>query len=246
MINVYVAFPFRLLGLFLIFLLLVSSTRLGSDAQSKLESCSDTKIQAVSASGSDTNFPASSVLDLNRQTLWSTYGKGSWIQVDLGKVKNLCSLDIEWYKGDQRQNNFIISVSRDGSSYVNVFDSTSSGKTSLFERYDLQNIAARYVKITVNGNTQNQYASIVDLKVNSLGLENANSTNQISANSLSDKCAKVTISKVIANGAQSTNPPSNVIDNNMATRWSNQGLGSWIQLDLGSQKTICSVDIRLV
>ena len=175
MINVCVPFPLRFIGLFLIVMLVVSSTRLGSIfslplATANLGSCSDTKIKAVSTSGSDANFPASSVLDLNRKTLWSTYGKGSWIQVDLGKVKNVCSLDIEWYKGDQRRNNFIISISRDGSSYVNVLDSTSAGKTSSFESYDLQKIAARYIKITINGNTQNNYATIADLKVNTIGI----------------------------------------------------------------------------
>ena len=51
------------------------------------------------------------------------------------------------------------------------------------------------------------------------------------------------VTAVSASGSQSPNIPSNVIDNNIATRWSNEGLGSWIQLDLGSQKTICSVDI---
>ena len=100
------------------------------------------RLKLYLTSGSDVNFPASSVLDLNRKTLWSTYGKGSWIQVDLGKVKNVCTLRFEWYKGDQRRNNFIISISRDGSSYVNVLDSNSAGKTSSFESYDLQKIAA--------------------------------------------------------------------------------------------------------
>ena len=29
------------------------------------------------------------------------------------------------------------------------------------------------------------------------------------------------------------------IDNNLGTRWSNQGVGSWIRLDLGGEKTVC-------
>ena len=33
------------------------------------------------------------------------------------------------------------------------------------------------------------------------------------------------------------------VDNDATTRWSNEGLGSWIRLDLGSQKTVCSVNI---
>src|SRR5881397_2741163 len=113
----------------------------------------------VTASAADNNFPASAAIDSNPQTLWSTYGKGAWINLDLGKVMKICSVDISWYKGDQRQSNFIISTSNDGTSFENAFESKSSGTTSSFERYDLQNINARYIKISVMGNTPNNYAS---------------------------------------------------------------------------------------
>src|SRR6476659_2363905 len=56
-------------------------------------------------------------------------------------------------------------------------------------------------------------------------------------------CANLPISAVKANGAQATNPASKAVDNDANTRWSNEGLGSWIRLDLGSQKTVCSVNI---
>ena len=98
-----------------------------------IKSCNETQILGVSASASENSFPASAVLDLNPQTLWSTYGKGAWLQFDLGNVKTVCSLDIAWYKGNQRNVNFIISVSKDGSTYKNIFDSKSSGTTTSFE-----------------------------------------------------------------------------------------------------------------
>ena len=41
-------------------------------------------------------------------------------------------------------------------------------------------------------------------------------------------CANLPISAVKANGAQATNPASKAVDNDATTRWSNQGLGSWI------------------
>ena len=59
----------------------------------------------------------------------------------------------------------------------------------------------------------------------------------------SDCDSNLPVSAVTASGSESPNIPSNAIDNNIATRWSNQGVGSWIQLDLGSQKTVRSVDI---
>ncbi len=57
-------------------------------------------------------------------------------------------------------------------------------------------------------------------------------------------CADIplTSSSVTASGSDG-NLPSNVVDNSLSTRWSNQGIGSWIRVDLGSTKTICSVEI---
>ena len=46
-----------------------------------------------------------------------------------------------------------------------------------------------------------------------------------------------------ASGNEPGYPPSNAIDNNLNTRWTNLGLGSWIQVYAGSGKVICSVDI---
>jgi hypothetical protein len=248
--NVTVNYPQRILGLFLIAVLFISSSSIGlafsvSLSSTNLESCNETQILGVSASAADTSFPASAVLDLNPQTLWSTYGKGAWLQLDLGNVKTVCSLDIAWYKGNQRNVNFIISVSKDGSTYKNVFDSKSSGTTTSFERYDLQDSSARYIKITVNGNTQNNYATIADLRVNTAGLENINPVEQPNVSSgLADQCTKAKISKVTASGHYKNDVTSNAIDNNPQTRWSNQKKPSSITLDLGSSKTVCNVDIQ--
>ena len=60
------------------------------------------------------------LLDNNLNTRWSNNGKGSWIQLDLGTSKNICSVNIAWYKGNERQNNFVISTSKDGSTFTKV------------------------------------------------------------------------------------------------------------------------------
>ena len=205
--------------------------------------CTDTPIKGVTASASDANFPALAVLDQNPETLWSTFGKGSWIQLDLGKAKTLCNIDISWYKGDQRNNNFAISISNDGMSYKTLFNSKSTGTTATFERYDLQNVVARYIKITVNGNTQNNYASIVDINVNT---NEGNSSDQAkkSVAALSEDCVKTKVSKVTASGNKKPYVPNNAIDNNAKTRWVNEKKDSWIKLDLGKTQTICEVGVQ--
>ena len=47
-----------------------------------------------------------------------------------------------------------------------------------------------------------------------------------------DTCQKLPISNATANGDDGNHAP-NVIDNNVNTRWSNLGVGSWIQTDFG-------------
>jgi hypothetical protein len=207
------------------------------------ESCEIATVTDATASGSDPNFPASAVLDENQQTLWSTYGKGAWIVLDLGDVERICSVDIRWYKGDQRSNNFIISTSNDGSSYHKVFDSKTSGNTISFERYNLKDIDGRFVKVIVNGNTQNDYASISDITVSTKGSNN-NSSNKITAAALSNDCEETKISKVTASNNHKDYVPANTLDKNEKTRWVNEKKNSWIKLDIGKTKTICNLDVQ--
>lgn len=196
-------------------------------------SCADTTVKGVTASGSTVNFPPNNAVDNNLNTVWSYYGKGSWIQLDLGSSKNVCAIHIAWYKGDVRQSNFVLATSTDGISYKNVLSSKSTGSTLSLEKYAKPTTSARYVKVIVNGNTQNDYASITEVKLQ---------TTSSSTTPQETDCSTAT-SNVKASGSQTDFPPSNVKDNNLQTRWSNNGKGSWIQLDLGSNKNICSVNI---
>jgi hypothetical protein len=56
-------------------------------------------------------------------------------------------------------------------------------------------------------------------------------------------CENMSVAGVKAIGYEGTNVPKNVIDNKITTRWSNEGAGSWITLDLGEKKTVCRADI---
>lgn len=222
-----------------LFLLIVSSFIFSQTihpsfgAETTTSTCANTNINGVSASGSSQGFPPNSVVDNNFNTLWSVFGKGSWIQLDLGSSKNICSINIAWYKGDVRVNNFVISTSTDGSTFKDVLTSKSAGNTLSYEKYQIPTTLARYVKITVNGNTQNNYASITEAKTQTTASSQPQQT----------QCTTTTIKSPKASGSQTSFPASNVLDNNLNTRWSNNGKGSWIQVDLGTSKNICSVNI---
>ena len=121
-------------------------------------------ISGVTASGNDGNVPAN-VLDNNLGTRWSSDGNGQFITADLGTVKNICSVDIAWYSGNSRQYHFVISTSTDGNSFTQRFSGDSSGTTLISEKYTFPAVEARFVRVTVNGNTVNTWASITELHV---------------------------------------------------------------------------------
>src|SRR5207249_430712 len=90
--------------------------------------CQKVGISSIIAGGNDGHVPAN-VLDNNLNTRWSNLGIGSFIQADLGGQKTICSVDIAWYRGNLRVNNFVISVSNDGNAFTRVLAGKSSGTT---------------------------------------------------------------------------------------------------------------------
>ncbi|WP_415282145.1 discoidin domain-containing protein [Candidatus Nitrososphaera sp. FF02] len=137
-------------------------------AASPASSCKTVEPAATTASGNDGNVPANTI-DNNLSTRWSNNGAGSWIQYDLGQGQTVCDVKVAWYKGNERQSNFAISVSTDGQSYQNVYTGKSSGTTLSEETYNFADVAARYVRLTVNGNSANSWASVTEVNVSAAG-----------------------------------------------------------------------------
>ncbi|MBK7861219.1 MAG: discoidin domain-containing protein [Archangiaceae bacterium] len=117
----------------------------------------------ITASTSDTNLPANAI-DGNVATRWSGLGVGAFLTVDLGSVQSLCGVSLQWYRGAERQNRFALSVSSDAVTFQQVL-STTSALSAETQSYPLV-ARGRYVRITVNGNTQNDWASINEVQVN--------------------------------------------------------------------------------
>ncbi len=143
---------------------------MGAPRADAAPACEDIRIARVSASGHEEINPPANAIDNNIRTRWASFGFGSWIAADLGQQMTICSVDIAWYKGDTRVNDFTISVSSDGKSYTQVYRGESSGATTNPEKYTLKgSVTARYVRITVNdinkgGNSE--WVSITEIDVN--------------------------------------------------------------------------------
>ena len=139
--------------------------------------CTPAQIDKVGASGYDLegdNTTPDKTIDKNFNTRWANYGVGSFIQYELKSSDpisgdTICGIDISWYRGDARTYNFIVSTSNDGIKFDNAFFATSSGKTNSFERYIIPDSAlqAKHVRITVNGNTENPWAGVTEVQIQS-------------------------------------------------------------------------------
>ena len=128
--------------------------------------CANQPLTTSITSGSEAANPPSNAIDNDLSTRWSNIGP-SWIMVDLGSIKTVCSIDIAWYRGDLRQNNFDIRVwDTPAQQWKIVFSGKSSGGTAGFERYHIQDTSGRYVAIFVYDNTENNFASISEIDVN--------------------------------------------------------------------------------
>ncbi len=127
-------------------------------------------IDDISASDSEPDHPPSDAIDQDVDTRWSNDGIGSWITLDLGAEMNICGIDIDWYQGDDRSSVFTVSVSADGTDYSEVYDDESSGTNPSVEQYDLPTgTVAKFVRITVNGNSENEIASITEIALRGSG-----------------------------------------------------------------------------
>ncbi len=125
--------------------------------------CQNLQIAGVTAIGSDSagNTP-NNIIDNNLSTRWSNFGD-SWITMDLGSTNVVCNVDIGWHQGDVRTSSLVLSVSTDGTVFKDVFSGMSSGTTRSQEKYEFLDSVARYLRITVNGNSENDWAAITEV-----------------------------------------------------------------------------------
>ena len=197
-------------------------------------SCKPEKAVNVTSIGKAANNTEFNAVDGNQSTRWSKYGLDSWVQVDLGKEKELCDIDISWYKGDQRKIKFTVSTSVDGEIFSNLFSATSSGLTTGPEKFDIPDVKARFLKITVNDNSINDWSSISEIDINNPIVPGSPSP-CLPLNIPADHISSISNSP--------NNTEGNTVDNDLSTKWSNLGLGSWLQFDLGQEKQICDIGI---
>jgi acid phosphatase type 7 len=124
--------------------------------------CDPLVTRSVTASGDDGNVPANTQDD-DLGTRWSAQGTGVWLQMDLGSAQMLMGTTIAWHRGNERQNHFVVSTSVDGTSFTQAYAGDSALDASA-QATAFPARSARYVRITVNGNTVNDWNSIAEAR----------------------------------------------------------------------------------
>jgi hypothetical protein len=136
---------------------------LSAESALTAQNCAQLTATSVISSGSETGNPATNTLDDRLDTRWSNYGRGSFIDYDLGSVRSISGAAIAWHLGDTQINNFILSISLDGYTYTQVYSGRNSA-TRAAETYTFPTVNARRLRITVFGNNLNDWASIAEAR----------------------------------------------------------------------------------
>lgn len=121
-------------------------------------------VEAV-ASSDDGNV-IEGMLDLNRETRWTSNGKNEWFTLDLGEKYDIDYLLMSFYSGTKRATLFDIEVSADGVTWLPAWSGQSSGTSDEFEQFRLRNAdGIRHIRVKCYGNTVNTYNSITETVV---------------------------------------------------------------------------------
>jgi glucosylceramidase len=182
----------------------------------------------ASASASDASDPASNAIDGNAATRWSTGAaqtSGQWFQLDLGSAKtfNQLVLDTGSASTGDYPRGYSVQTSSDGSTWSSAV-ATGAGSGQL-TTISFPSTTARYVRVTQTGSSGSWFS------VAEANLYAAPSTPTVLSR---------TGWTASASASDASDPASNAIDGNAATRWSTgaaQTSGQWFQLNLGSAKT---------
>ena len=186
----------------------------------------------VDASDHDGHIPENT-LDRNLNSRWSAEGDGQWILYDLGEVKKIKNINIAFYRGDQRIAFFDILVANQPNDFKQILSDQSNGSSLELQRFDLDSIEGRYLKIVGHGNSHNSWNSLTEVEINFEALNNTPD----SGSETSKKFPIITAS------SHDGNIPINTMDKDFETRWSADGEGEWIEYDLGAVKPVKSIDI---
>jgi hypothetical protein len=105
------------------------------------------------------------VLDGSILTRWASQGDNEWIILDFGEERDINTVAMSWYNGNQRISYFDIDTSLDCENWTQVFKGESSGNSNNSEFFGFDETKARYVRINCHGTSTGNWNSITTLDI---------------------------------------------------------------------------------
>ncbi|GAA1668656.1 hypothetical protein GCM10009745_08860 [Kribbella yunnanensis] len=185
----------------------------------------------ATASDSLTKFEPHKAIDGNSSTYWAA-SNGSmpkWLRVDLGRVRQLTSVEQSFKDVDTHS--FLIEASVDGNGWTALLDRRAGTRGHVFTQAVTGSY--RYVRLTVTGSAGNRWAGSTEFAINGYDDEPRNLARGVSATSSS-----------LGPGYE----PFKAVDGDPTTYWGAEkpDLPQWLMLDLGNDIAVSRIEQSFV
>jgi poly(beta-D-mannuronate) lyase len=113
-------------------------------------------------------FDASKAIDnsLSDESRWESTEDSAEITVDLGYRHEVKELGTAWFTGELAQTSFDVLASEDGITFTSLISNeSSSGQTKQFERFDVPDTVARFIRVISRGTSNTSPTSLSEIAV---------------------------------------------------------------------------------
>ena len=206
----------------------------------------DAPAYEIEAASSEANFdrsfgPANTIDgDLSTESRWSSDDSGPELILDLGSREVISGVNTAWYRADVRTAFFDVQTSNNASTWTTVVSGGSVSGTQDLVSFEFTPSEARYVRIIGAGNSASSWTSLIEAEVFGCSEVDPGPTE-------TEECSgddNLAISRATsASDSNRSYGPANVLDGDTSqeSRWSSNGIGNSLVLDLGQSSTVTEI-----
>ncbi|TVZ06154.1 hypothetical protein EAS64_01545 [Trebonia kvetii] len=188
---------------------------------------------ATASSTENAGTPASAAVDGNTGTRWSSaFSDPQWLEVDLGSSQSICGITLNWETAYAKA--FQIQVSTDNTNWTTIY-STTTGTGGVQNLTGLSG-TGRYIRMYGTTRATQYGYSIWEFQVFTTGSGGGTTCGTTNV-ALNQPTTASSLENAGFTAAAAT-------DGNTGTRWSSAFSDpQWLDVDLGSTKSICKVTL---
>jgi hypothetical protein len=188
----------------------------------------------TASSTENAGTPAADATDGNTGTRWSSaFSDPQWLEVDLGSSQSICGVTLNWETAYGKA--FQIQTSTDNTNWTTVYSTTAGtgGNQTLSVTG-----TGRYIRMYGTARATQYGYSLWEFQVNTTSSGGGGSGTCGTANAALNKTTTASSTE------NAGTPAADATDGNTGTRWSSAFSDpQWLEVDLGSVKTICQVGL---